>query len=284
MAKKESIKQIWSDPKDFGLPPVDITPLGNPELKKIDRKVASNVKEDTSPTDMINAAKVEAIKKAKISKEVAEEREKVSESNSKTVTSQIESDKKSNSWVVLVLLVGLAIVSMIIWQLFMDKPATETQLKEIAEVEKESVKNVTPELSVKNDAGIDSVQGTSTDNISLEDEKVEQKESSLVESSKNTESGTTIENKERGELIRVETKPNPSQYFIIVGSLPTERLALAEASNYWNRVDILYLLSPTEDSKNYRLAIGQFSGFTPANAELQRVKDDYKEALWILKY
>ncbi|NVK48244.1 MAG: SPOR domain-containing protein, partial [Cyclobacteriaceae bacterium] len=75
-----------------------------------------------------------------------------------------------------------------------------------------------------------------------------------------------------------------SRYFIVVGSLPSERLAVEKSAEYWDRASELYLITPYEDSPNYRLAIGRYYSFSQANQALSEIKDDYSEALWILKY
>ncbi len=82
----------------------------------------------------------------------------------------------------------------------------------------------------------------------------------------------------------MQSKAVSPTYFIIVGSLPNERFALTEAPKYQNRVPAVYLITPYDGIKNCRLAIGSFKSLTKANEELKRIKADYTEALWILKY
>ncbi|MDN3203608.1 hypothetical protein [Algoriphagus sediminis] len=292
MAKKDSSKHIWTDPKDFGLPPVDIAPLVKRKSTKVEEKKVFEPKkpevhkEDKTSEEMVLAAKAMAAKKLEAQK--IEETSQIVASEEKAVpaTPKKEIPRKSKSWVLWVALIGLALVSAITWQLIKvdtSAPISDEVLAEaVGESEGPGEIVSDSEIDAPIDNGSESTDSSTEPQGPVENLAVE--ENPTVEVPENVESGTTIDQNNPGELIRVETKPSPSQYFIIVGSLPNERLALNEASKYWDRNNELYLLSPTEDSENYRLAIGRFNGFTPANAELQRVKSEYTEALWILKY
>ncbi len=292
MAEKDSSQHSWTDPKDFGLPPVDLAPIGKTSVKKVEKKeevvpkAAPLPKEEKSSEDKILAAKAMAVQKAEAQK--IEETTQIVASEEKVTSPppKKEIPKKSNSWVLWVVLIGLALVSAIIWQLVKEEPIDPVSEEVLAENVEETAQpeenSPGPVTNTAEENPTESIDQPEESEESVQNPPVE--ENPAVEVPQNTESGTTIDQSSPGELIRVETKPIPSQYFIIVGSLPNERLALNEASKYWDRNSELFLLSPNEDSNNYRLAIGRFSGFTPANAELQRVKDEYTEALWILKY
>ena len=98
------------------------------------------------------------------------------------------------------------------------------------------------------------------------------------------ESGTTIANSVPGTIVRIESKAERPQYFIVVGSLPNENLALDEAKNYQGKAAEIFLIAPYEESRNYRLAVGKYNSFKSAAEDLERIKSNYSESLWILKY
>lgn len=186
--------------------------------------------------------------------------------------------KKSNTWVYAVIVIGLALVSLIVWQLQEETSSPALQPESTSSTTAQE--SIAPEDTQVSEEEVLGTEIEPADQEQLASDEVKE----IPDTIENTQSGTTIEQESAGELIRIETKPVPSQYFIVVGSLPSERLALEESAKYWDRAETMYLLSPTADSKNYRLAIGQFNRFTAANEELQRVKSEYTEALWILKY
>ena len=137
---------------------------------------------------------------------------------------------------------------------------------------------VTESESIVNDSKEEEIQAAENQTPEIE------LPSSELSAIQKPETGTTIDRTVLGTLIRVESKGERSTYYIIVGSLPSEELALAEVPQYQKRVPSVYLISPYDDTRNYRLAIGSFGSFTKANEELARIKADYTEALWILKY
>ena len=102
--------------------------------------------------------------------------------------------------------------------------------------------------------------------------------------SKPAETGTTIANSVPGTIVRIESKAERPQYFIVVGSLPNENLALDEAKNYQGKAAEIFLIAPYEESRNYRLAVGKYNSFKSAAEDLERIKSNYSESLWILKY
>jgi hypothetical protein len=186
--------------------------------------------------------------------------------------------KATSSWVWVVLVLAVALVSFIIWQLqSQNGSAPDDSQTELAE--KTAVQETTPALqevpeSTPSDQNQTVVNQDSIPAINNSNPNI----------SKPAETGTTIANTATGNLIRIESKAERPQYFIIVGSLPNEALAIQEANQYFNRSAELFLISPEEGSRNYRIALSKFGSFRLAAEELERIKSQYTEELWILKY
>lgn len=273
MVEKKSPVSEWSDPKDFGLPYVSLDPLESDE-KKVSKKtavVSVQAKEEKPKEDKISSEKLTIYEDLKLEEPVKKEKSITSEPK---VTSQkpVEKEKKSRAWIGAVAVITVILVAFIIWQ------NESLQSKDSEPVGELLSTSIEPTENTSINSFEDKLQDAEVEWV------VESPETTTVPAEEIVENGTTIDLNQAGELIRIETKPDRAQYFIVVGSLPNERLALDESDKYWDRANELYLILPNEDSKNHRLAIGRFSDFTAANNELQRVKDQYTEALWILKY
>lgn len=276
MAAKDSDKNQWNDPKDYGLPFVEISPIR-----------AKSVPVEAVATLPVAEPKVEQLKETRISA-VAEEKPKfipatpVTNEKKQEIQkpfSPIHSEsKKTASWVWAVLFLGLGIVAFILWQIqSQTTPSGNIDQPEISE--ESSVVETTPSVSVE-------PEFTATDSTqSIENQdSIQVTNNSNPNISKPAETGTTIANVASGNLIRVESKAERPQYFIIVGSLPNEKLAIEEASQYFGKSSEMYLISPEEGSRNYRLGLSKFGSFRLAAEELERIKSQYTEELWILKY
>lgn len=284
---KEPSSQTTPNPQDFGLPIVNTAPIkwkGAKSTTSSKAQPSSDVETEASAQEKIAAAKAMAAKKEEAIRVAAiiAENEKPLEASAPTSVPKKEKvkplPKKSQKWVWPVAIILIGLISVIVWQMMGESSSfTEPETQEISVEEKAPTQNPPAVTESQEETSVSS-EGVDSEQVIENDDKP------LAQDSEITENGTTIEQSTPGELIRVETKPVPSQYFIVVGSLPNEGLALKESEKYWDRAETLYLLSPNPDSENYRLAIGRFSGFTAANEELQRVKSEYTEALWILKY
>ncbi len=279
MAAKDSEPKQWTDPKDYGLPFVEIVPLpgksisvakeAKPNLKteeKIEQESAQRI--ISEPVELQSeavVAKSEVIESAPVSAE-------------KPSSNQPKLTEKSTKWVGPVILIGLGIIAVIVWQLMAEmnsgpsKIETETFEETVAEkpeigqvIEQES----TPTEQNESPVNQDSIKVINNSNPNI---------------SKPAETGTTIANIGQGKLIRIESKAERPQYFIVVGSLPNETLAIEEANQYFSKSAEIYLISPEEGSRNYRLALSKFASFRLAAEELERIKSQYSEELWILKY
>lgn len=306
MAKKNSENQTWTDPKDYGLPYVEIKPLN--ELGKTAKVIVekSPEKEGTKTAANLRAEvkeKLTLAAKQKILAEKSQEEAKVEKIEGQTdenlEQSKLESvddivpeketttpisnssenslKKKSNSWIVYAAIITLFLVATIVWQFMGERNdsalSSTTNGSQITENQtpdpsQEEINN-TPIEEIQVVENQDSISNSSAESISIQE---------------STETGTTIDRRDESSLIRIEGKEARPQYFIVVGSLPNENLAIRESAQYTNRAEELFLILPYDEVPHYRLAIGRFPSFTKANAELELIKGDYSEALWILKY
>ncbi|WP_339759152.1 hypothetical protein [Algoriphagus aquimarinus] len=261
MTGKTTDNKHWTDSKDYGLPYVEVVPLAQAEIpKKEEEKIA--------PIDVAEVKKktIQAIKPSLV------ESEKVSRSEYK-----IEEKKSSNSWVWIAAILALAVVIVIIWQ--MNKSVVTSQ--DSSTVISESIEGVAAKEN--DEVAVNSTLSEETQVIDNQD-NISDSISSVTPVAESAQTGTTIASRVSGTLVRVTEKADRPQFFIIVGSLPNEAMALEEAEQYKNRAETIYLITPYEDVTNYRLAIGTSRGWTAINEELARIKDQYKEDLWILKY
>lgn len=269
----------WPDPKDYGLPFVEITPLRSKAVV-LEKAVGnlptqSDVKSETEPEIEIPAVQEQLVLSSEPSENSELQAEKV---NAAPSVSRPEEEKKSAAWVWAVILIGLGIVAVIIWQIQSRTDSSTSQAD--FEIRKEPVKESVP-IAVAT-----SPESTTTDQnqIAANQDSIQPVTISNPNISKPAETGTTIANTATGKLIRVENKAERPQYFIIVGSLPNEEMALEEVNQYFGRSPEIYLISPIDGGKNYRLALSKFDSFKMAAAKLEEIKSQYTEELWILKY
>lgn len=279
MSAKDSDKHQWTDPKDYGLPYVEITPIQS--------KASSMDKTPHEPlAEPQTFAKVEAETVIPVFSEPTNGNSEVLKKSEEVAPSKVSdpvlikpvSEKKSSSWVWAVVLIGVGIVAVIVWQIQsnMNSGNPEPVFEILEEPTNETLPtrvDPTPESTpTEQNQGIvnqDSIRSINNSNPNIP---------------KPAETGTTIANIPSGTLIRVESKAERPQYFIIVGSLPNEKLATEEANQYFGRSSEIYLITPFDGGSNYRLAIAKFGSFRLAAEELERIKSQYTEALWILKY
>lgn len=277
MSAIEPDKKQWSDPKDYGLPYVEIAPIvpkSEPELA-ISEQAHPEV--SSYPSQVLDESAASEIELGAAM--VEEKLENFPKNQTSSSDSKSAEEEKSKSWQWAVLLVGLGIVGVIIWQLQANLNTTAGE-GPVAAAE-ESIQQPPPPSpsqttadSTLTDQNQDTVNQQNIDSLSVSNPNI----------SKPTESGTTIANTAVGNLIRVESKAAQAQYFIIVGSLPNERMALEEANKYLGSSTEIYLIEPFDGGKNYRLALSKFDSFKVAAANLEEIKSQYTEELWILKY
>jgi hypothetical protein len=265
MATKTSENSQWTDPKDYGLPFVEITPLNPEPISKEKKKEPFKEEVHVQP----ELVAVESEKKLKPKTEKSPP--------TPVLTKEVSEKKSTNSWVWIVAILAIAIVGVIIFQL--QKGSTSDVSENALETESSAVENNQSQVA-------EELINTPTQEIQTpENQQIITDSTSIqIQPSQTPQTGTTIESKQSGTLVRIESKKERPQYFIVVGSLPNEALAVKDATQYYDRAQTLYLILPYDDVTNYRLAIGAFGSFSSAAAELERAKGLYTEALWILKY
>ncbi|OOG72357.1 hypothetical protein [Algoriphagus sp. A40] len=279
MSPIDSDKKQWPDPKDYGLPYVEITPirtkteLGKSESKKTlsePEKIGETREKNSAPA--LSQTKIEQVQEVKTPEEKAQ-----SPKSSPSVNKPLE-EKKSGAWVWAVVLIGLGIVSVIVWQIQSRKDSSP------AEVVTESIAK--PAEETEPEAAVQLPDSTTTEQIQnpVNQDSITSPNISNPNISKPAETGTTIANTATGKLIRVEAKAERPQYFIIVGSLPNEKMATEEANQYFGKSPEIYLITPYDGGKYYRLGLLKFDSFKLAAAKLEEIKSQYTEELWILKY
>lgn len=275
MASKTSDNAQWTDPEDYGLPFVEITPLNPGPISQEKKK--EPLKEEVIQKPLALIPEIQAPQEP-----VAMEAEPELTTEHENVfiepieSKELPEKKNPNSWVWTVAVLAISIVGIVIFQIQKEKinGAGESVVAESLTVENtqsqvpEELKN-TPTQEIQTPEN----QQIITDSTSIQIQPIQ-----------TPQTGTTIESNQSGTLVRIESKKERPQYFIVVGSLPSEALAVKDASQYYNRAQTLYLILPYDDVNNYRLAIGAFGSFSSATAELERTKGLYTEALWILKY
>jgi hypothetical protein len=85
-------------------------------------------------------------------------------------------------------------------------------------------------------------------------------------------------------LTEIRSREENPRFFVVVGSFNNEAMAKDFSENLHQKEMNTYLVYPYGDISNYRLAIAHFPSFDQALNELNRVKDDFKQDLWVLKY
>jgi len=272
MAVKNSDKNQWTDPKDYGLPWVEIKPIvpNSSKEQKTEGKVLS-----PEPAEELKLAKEPVVISPADPKPKSESKEKPA---SKKVEKTAKKEKKSNSLAWIVVVLAIVIVAAIIWQLQFN--GSVEQIEKVSETKPEITAGPSPKVEEIDEqiASAEELQDT------VNQETKEIISDSNPNISKPVESGTTIAQSVLGNLIRIENQAERPQYFIVVGSLPSESEALKLAPNYQSKVSEVYMIHPYTESSNFRLAIGKFTSFRKAAEELEKIKSQYSEELWILKY
>lgn len=275
----------WPDPKDFGLPYVEVKPIVTESEEKQPEIITPPVSEKSEEKKVvIEETSIPVNETPEVKEEVLVEEKQtepeLSQEKKEPVVSQqtrTPEEKKSNSWIAIVLILAVLIVSVIVWQLMGREEGSVIKESQLAQQE-EPIQASEPVNPV--------IENTPTEEIQTPDnqDSIPKSHSSLEEPAESPQTGTTIDRTGAETLIRVESKSDRPTYYIVVGSLPNEQMAISESAQYFNRASSVYLILPYEEVKNYRLAIGSFTSFRKASEELDQIKDQYTEALWILKY
>ncbi len=254
MASNDSNSKKWPDPKDFGLPFVEISPLSKAKTPKAATTISTPL-ETPAPTKV----KLDSMKKVDQKKDVKIDR---------PLDPPKVGSKKSNTWVWIVVFLGLAAISVIVWQLQSD-PTVRLQ----AAVTEEIVVATTEVPSFKEQTDVDSV----SDTVSLAEEAPQIPK--IEETSEAVPSSIATFN-----LIPITSKGEKKRFFLVIASFPKESMIQEFIQQLSSKPENLYLISPYETSTNYRLAVGMFDNWTAASVELEKFKSQFTYDLWILNY
>ena len=116
MAAKDSENKQWTDPKDYGLPYVEITPLRVKSIVK--SKVTEKASDPVEKKLIANTLNTEVPKVKSEVKQPAPSTKAEKKSEPTKTPSLAKKEKKSSpAWVWMVLVLAVALVSFIIWQL-----------------------------------------------------------------------------------------------------------------------------------------------------------------------
>ncbi|MEX2592777.1 MAG: SPOR domain-containing protein [Anditalea sp.] len=85
-------------------------------------------------------------------------------------------------------------------------------------------------------------------------------------------------------LTEISSRADLPRYFVVVGSFIDQDLAMDYSQELNQKGFNTFLISPYGESDYYRLSIGHFNSFGLAVKEMSRVKADFDENLWVLKY
>jgi len=241
-----------TEDKDFGLPKVTLTPLE----QKTSGKEINIEKEHNQPDDpRENKVNKEASTPVAAAAEIKsletekssnpEEAKAVQPAKGKEKVAYKDTEKKSGGWIwAALVLLALLFGGVAYW--YTIEGEQEPQQQPVAERQEQ----VPPT-------------------------PVEPAEPEVVEAEPEPETYT---------VTQIKSRAGSPRYFVVVGSFLDEDTAL-EFSQRLNDAEInTYLVYPYGDIANYRLAVGQYDDFATAYEELERVKSDYSENLWVLKY
>lgn len=198
-----------------------------------------------------------------------------SDSGKNKIKSNSDVPKKSKAWVWIVALITLILFGVIYDQIQREVIADDSKLGE-----------QTPAESKSDQAGF--VAKENEDLLEVPKVEVEQVDSDLASAKQELEKQIGVDSNQKivkkDGVERVATKLDKPRYFIVVGSLTSESMAIKEAAKYADRAAVVYLILPYGNVPNHRLSIGYFDSLNQATNELERIKNEYTESLWILKY
>lgn len=115
-------------------------------------------------------------------------------------------------------------------------------------------------------------------------EQVEENVEEVAEVVKEEPASVSIAPVQTGNINKVTSKSGAPEYFIIVSSTVSEKVALEEAQKLIDKNNEVWLIYPYGETTNFRLAIGKYSAFAEATKALEKRKADFDASIWILKY
>ena len=258
MAEKESNPKQWSDPKDFGLPFVEISPLSKSKSKAKEAKVSTPPPVEELPKAP-PVATVEKKKETKPSRPVETPKPLVK-----------NPEKKSKTWVWVVVFAFIGAVSVIVFQLKINQEPLEGDVE---------VPVTPPITAVPQKPQVDSSALVAVDSVPVQDST-----GSVISGlpAVSTTSGTSIATQPK--ITRVTQKEGKTRYFLVIGSFGTEEETDRFIQKIGNKFAEYQLIYPYEGSTNYRLAAGSFSSWSEASNKLNELKAQQSNGYWILKF
>jgi len=257
MAEKDSNPKQWSDPKDFGLPYVEVSPL-------------SAMKSNAKAPDQVPSVEL-----PQTSPIVIEDKKKDTKPSRPAVasTSGVNGEKKkAKTWVWVALFAIILAVTAIIIQLKNSQEAV---------VENKNLVNDPLDTAAlrKHFADGYKLAKSNLDSLPNQDSSVN---SDFELNSTSINSGTSIATNPK--VKRVEKKEESIRYYLVVGSFASEQETARHIQNLGDKFTEYYLVYPYKKNQNYRLAIGSYSTWKEASAKLKEMNAQDSTGYWILNY
>lgn len=257
MAEKDSKPKQWPDPKDFGLPYVEVKPL-------------SLVKSNSKATDQ--APSIESPKTSSFTDKDKKQETKINRPADTSTTPTKSEKKKVNTWVWVVLIAIIVAVIIIIIQLNLNqKPGSEQESLVAGPLDTAALSNHFEDSFKLAKSNLDSLANQDSSGISDFD---------LTSTS--TNSGTSIATNPK--VKRVEQLEGKTRYYLVIGSFASEQETARYIKNLGDKFSEYYLVYPFKKNQNYRLAIGSYSTWKEASAKLKEMKAQDSTRYWILNY
>ena len=71
---------------------------------------------------------------------------------------------------------------------------------------------------------------------------------------------------------------------MIVASSPDKTSARIEAQKFMDQGKTVWIIFPSEEPGNYRIAVGKYKDYNSASKALEKAKIEMIESAWILQY
>lgn len=252
MAEENKDNFSEQNESDYGFPFVDITPLKAKEEKKTKPEVTESIE----------------LKKA-------EEQEETVPKMEKQIVSNSPSEKRKRSQLPLqfslVMLILIILSAMAYFLYFL--PESEMESRPPSSVELvEKVEEMEEDLTGSSEEVMDA-------SAESEIESIEEEE--IIETVPQQPFPTVAK---AGNVYKVTQRGASVQYYLIVSSTPSEKVALEQAESLKQKNTDVWVIYPYGDNTNYRLSIGQFSSFGEASTAMEKSKAEFGDSIWILKY
>lgn len=252
MAEENKDKFSEQNESDYGFPFVDITPLKAKEEKKTKPEVPESIE----------------LKKA-------EEQEETAPKMEKQIVSHSSSERKKRSQLPLqfslVMLILIVLSAMAYFLYFLPESEMESRPPSSVELVEKAA-----EMEEDQTGGSEEVADAPTES---ETESIEEEE--VIENVSQQPSPTVAN---AGNVYRVNQRAASVQYYLIVSSTPSEKVALEQAESLKQKNTDVWVIYPYGENTNYRLSIGQFSSFGEASSAMEKSKAEFGDSIWILKY